>query len=171
MDVRRRMAPPRSASVAAARWLVGVIAGVALSFVLATLISESLATSVANRAGAIITNAMPSIQTLSNARGDLRQLENDFERYAAAPADARGDLRTRIDATLQTVESNLVSYAALPFFPAERPLSLPCSAWARRSAAMKEAFAVLSASTSTSLGPGRRSTETTPKTWRLASTT
>jgi len=90
--------------------------------VLATLISESLATSVANRAGAIITNAMPSIQTLSNARGDLRQLENDFERYAAAPADARGDLRTRIDATLQTVESNLVSYAALPFFPAERPL-------------------------------------------------
>jgi len=116
------MGKPRATPVAAARWLVGVIAGVAFSFVLATLISESLDTSVAVRSGDIITNAMPSIQTLSNARGDLRQLENDVERYAAAPADARGELRTRIEATRQTIGANLASYSVLPFFPEERPL-------------------------------------------------
>ena len=48
---------------------------------------------------------------------------------------------------------------------------LPCSAWARRSAATQPASAVSSARMTTSLGPASRSTSTRPRTCRFASAT
>ena len=50
-------------------------------------------------------------------------------------------------------------------------LPLPCSACESMSETTNRGFAEESASTRISLGPGRRSTPTVPKSWRFASTT
>jgi signal transduction histidine kinase len=116
------MARVTVASVSAARWLVGVLAGVVLCFLAATAVGEHLESAIAGRANLIIGNAMPSVQTLTTARGDLRQLELDLERYATIPADQRPELRDRIAATRQNIDAALSSYVSLPFFPNERDL-------------------------------------------------
>lgn len=111
-----------SVSVSAARWLVGVIATIVLCFTLATAIGEHLESAIAGRANNIVANAMPSVQLLSAARGDLRRLEADLDRYAAVPADDRLELRDRIIATRQNIDGTLAAYAALSPFPREREL-------------------------------------------------
>lgn len=109
-------------SISTARWLVGVIASVVLCFVAAAAVGEHLEGAIAGRANQIISNAMPSVQLLTTASGDLRRLELELERYAAAPAEeqaARGD---RISAMRHDVEGSLATYLALPFFPSEPEL-------------------------------------------------
>jgi signal transduction histidine kinase len=110
-------------SVSAARWLAGVIGLVVVAFILATIISHSIESSIETRSNQLISNAMPSIQTLSSTRGDLRRLENDVEHYrAASPAEA-ADLRAKIGAERDYVAANLAAYATLPFFPGEPALN------------------------------------------------
>jgi signal transduction histidine kinase len=116
------MARGTSVSVSAARWLVGVIASIVLCFTLATAVAEHLESAIAGRANDIVANAMPSVQMLSAARGNLRRLEADLDRYGGLPADQRLALRDRILATRQDIDGTLAEYTALPFFPRERGL-------------------------------------------------
>lgn len=109
-------------SVSAARWLVGVIAGVVLCFVAATAVGEHLETAIAERANLIIGNAMPSVEMLTTSRGQLRRLELDLEHYAAAPVAQLPELRAGLEATRREVDTSLASYISLPFFPREREL-------------------------------------------------
>lgn len=111
-----------SASVSAARWLLGVTACVVLAFVLATGVSEYVEGSIATRSNEIISNAMPSIQMLARARGDLRRLDNAIDRYPGASADKKADLAAKITGLRDSVGVNLASYASLPLFPDERTL-------------------------------------------------
>ena len=98
------------------------MASVVLAFALATIVSEYYERAVADRADDIIGNAMPSVEMLSAARGDLRGLENDLERYAAAPEASRKELADDIASIGQDFDESFASYAALRFFPAEWPL-------------------------------------------------
>jgi len=77
---------------------------------------------VAARAEDMIGNAMPSVQMLSIARGDLRTLENDLERYADVLPVTRPGMRDDISSLRQNFEESLATYAALPFFPKEQQL-------------------------------------------------
>lgn len=119
------MARGTSVSVSAARWLVGVIATIVLCFTVASAVGEHLESAIAARATDIVANAMPSVQLLSAARGDLRRLEANVERYAAVPADQRLELHDHILATRENIDGRLAAYAALPFFPQERELYAP----------------------------------------------
>ncbi len=108
--------------MSAARWLAGIIASVVAAFVATTIISQSIESSIELRSSQLITNAMPSIQTLSSTRGDLRRLENDIERYATADPSQATELRNRIAGERDHVAADLASYGALPLFPGEPAL-------------------------------------------------
>ncbi|MEO6773421.1 MAG: ATP-binding protein [Kofleriaceae bacterium] len=112
-----------AAQTRGARWLVAMLAGVVTCFVLATAATEHLARTIADRADGIIANAMPSVQVLTTARGDLRRLELDLEQYATVPAAQRAPIREQIASSRQNIDGELAAYHALPFFPDERTLS------------------------------------------------
>jgi signal transduction histidine kinase len=111
-----------SASVSAAKWLVGVMVSVVFAFAFATAVTEYYERAVADRAEDIIGNAMPSVQTLSAARGDLRVLESDLERFVHAPTASRSEQRDDISSIRQNFQESLATYVSLPFFPSEREL-------------------------------------------------
>ena len=95
---------------------------VVVCFVLATVFSESIESAIARRADDIVGNAMPSVEMLSLARGDLRGLENELERYVSAAPASRAAMRDDIRARRRGLEESLATYASLPFFPTEREL-------------------------------------------------
>lgn len=99
-------------TVSAARWLVGVSAGVVLAFVAATAISQRMQRAITSRTQGIITNAMPSVKLLSAARGELNEMDRHVERGLTRQAEsARHD-----------IEEALAAYMALPYFPHEQAL-------------------------------------------------
>src|SRR5689334_4602671 len=116
------MKDPAASTVASARWLVAVIASVVLSFLLATILFQYVSGAVESRTNELISNAIPSIKTLSGTRGDLHQLENHIDRYPLASADERSELAAQIATERKTMAANLALYAALPLFPGERLL-------------------------------------------------
>ncbi len=112
----------KSSSVSAARWLLGVLACVVLGFVLSTVVAERLESSIAGRANDIISNAMPSVQMLSSARGELRRVQYHANRYLHASSELRPTIHDQITTARQNIDAALVSYEALPYFPKERSL-------------------------------------------------
>lgn len=121
-----RMPRPRSsASVPAARLLVGVIAGVVLCFVAAAAFVQYHERAITGRASLIISNAMPSVQLLSAARGDVHDLDRELVRYPNADEGERVRLRERATMLRNDLEADIASYRALPFFPDERQLFAP----------------------------------------------
>ncbi len=78
----------------------------------------------------------------------------------------RESVASCLSIALTTFPNNAFESVAKPTM-----LSPPCSAWASMSAAMKSGFPDLSARIRISLGPGRRSMDTAPTSWRFASTT
>lgn len=113
-----------TASVAAARWLVGVTSGVVLLFVASTAISQHIDSAIAGRTDLLVSNAMPSIQMLSVARGQLRVLENDVEQAERATSpDDRAAIGRRIAALKDDIAAAVSTYSSLPYFPAERPFA------------------------------------------------
>ena len=111
-----------SGSVSAAKWLVGVMASIVLAFALATVFTEYYERALADRAEDIIGNAMPSVQMLASARGDLRVLENDLERLAVVPDTSRPAMIEDVASLRQNFDESLATYASLPFFPSEHEL-------------------------------------------------
>lgn len=101
------------------------LVGVALCFLLATAFAQHLESAIAGRAHDLISNAMPSVQLLSTARGDLRQLQRGVDRYTVADPTERVELRDQLSATQQDLDAALASYRALPYCPNERALFAP----------------------------------------------
>lgn len=110
------------ASFSAARWLVGVTAGVVLAFLAAAGIAQAVQHAITSRATGIISNAMPSVKFLSAARGDLHQLERDVEHVGASEAE-RVAFERQAASARQDLDQELAAFRALPFFPHERALA------------------------------------------------
>ncbi len=110
----------RSSSVSAARWLVGILAGVVLCFTLTTAIGEFLESAIAERVHQIVGNAMPSVELLASVRGDLRRIDFTIDRYATAAATERPQIADEIRERRHDIDAKLASYMALPFFPKVR---------------------------------------------------
>ena len=119
---------PTNASLSAARWLVGVIAGVVMSFLIATIVTQRLEGAIAGHANDIVANAMPSVRMLTNVLGDLDRIDFEIDQYAVAPADQRRGLLERVRADLREADAVVASYALLPAFPGEPVLSTPAKA-------------------------------------------
>jgi signal transduction histidine kinase len=109
------MTPTSDVSVSAARWLVGVIAGVVLCFAITTIVGDHLDSAIAARANRIVTKTMPSLRAVTAARGDLWQLEMSLDRYDEVPAARRPQLRDQIAATRRAIDADLVAYIRRPF--------------------------------------------------------
>jgi len=110
----------RTSSVSAARWLVGILAGVVLCFTLTTAIGEFLESTIAGRVNLIVGNAMPSVEALASVRGSLRRVDFAVDRYADASADDRREIADAIRQRRRDADATLTTYIALPFFPKER---------------------------------------------------
>jgi signal transduction histidine kinase len=119
------MALTEKRSVAAARWLVVVIGAVTLAFLLETAVTQRLEGTIEDRAGALVANAMPSVRILTQALGELDQIDFDLDQYAGASEDDRSELRDRVLADEHEVETLVGSYALLPLFPHEAMLAAP----------------------------------------------
>ena len=88
-------------------------------FVGSTLYSEAISRSVSDAALSIATNAMPSIENLTNTRAELRQLDLALSRYAETRSLAD---REEVMATRTRIESAFERYLGLPVYPGERLL-------------------------------------------------
>jgi signal transduction histidine kinase len=101
-----------------------VPSGVVLLFVASTAISQHIDSAIAGRTDLLVSNAMPSIQMLSAARGQLRVLENQVEHAEQTTSAAeRAALGRRITALAADIAATVSTYMSLPFFPAERPIA------------------------------------------------
>lgn len=109
-------------SVSAARWLVGVIAAVVLSFLLATIVAQHLESAIGTRSHDIAENAMPSVQLLTRALGDLDRLDYDLDQYAGLPVGQRSRFQAQIIEDRQDIGRQLVAYVEQPQFPGEPEL-------------------------------------------------
>jgi signal transduction histidine kinase len=108
----------RDSSLSAARSLVWVIVSVVVAFLVAAGAAHLLQRAIATRVSNIVSNAMPSVKLLSAARGHLRQMELGI-------GDGATPHESRIAMARQSVEEELTSFVALPYFPQERSLFLP----------------------------------------------
>ncbi len=122
------MARGTNASVSPARWLVGVITGLVLCFVLETVLTQHRESAIAGRANKIIANAMPSVQLLTNALGDVDRLDLDLDEYAAATPNEQPARRDRVRQGHLDLDARVASYLALPTFPDEPGLAGQMSA-------------------------------------------
>ena len=113
------------ASIASARTLVALIATVTFGFLLVTVISQVLDRSIARRVDDIVDNAMPSVQLLALARGDMHRVEHDLDHYPIASDDERGALDREIVTAVRNADAAVATYVALPFFPGERDMFEP----------------------------------------------
>lgn len=109
-------------SVSAARWLVGVLAAVVLSFLLATAVTQDIENAISDRSHAIAENAMPSVHLLTHALGQLDDLDYDLDQYVALPADRRSGFRAQIVEDRREIGRTLAAYAKEPQFPNEPEL-------------------------------------------------
>ncbi len=111
----------RDPSISAARWLVGVSAGVVVAFIVAALLAQYVQNAIVGRTGDLVTNAMPSVKALTAARGSLHAMDRDFEREAVDERE-RAAVQTRATTDRQNLDEEIATYTALPFFPHEPEL-------------------------------------------------
>ena len=116
----------RDPSIIAARWVVGVSAGVVAAFVIAVFVAQDVQGAIVERTDELVTNAMPSVKLLPNARGNLRAMEYEVARHA--PATPIADVEASADSTLRDIDEVIATYKDNPFFPHERELFVPVNA-------------------------------------------
>jgi signal transduction histidine kinase len=99
-------------------WLqIGVSAAVALSFLVAGIVSWMRTESIDADVDAIVENAMPSVQHLVSARTELHRISLDLaEDPAVLPLDSR---RAAIKSARANLGVTLDGYETLPFFATE----------------------------------------------------
>jgi signal transduction histidine kinase len=107
---------------ASARLLVIVMIAVVVSFVLASAISQYRQAAIDAQVGDIVGNAMPSVQYLSQARTDLRRIDEAIIQTLLARGDASPEALERVHELRRMMTSRLQSYLAMPFFPSEHAL-------------------------------------------------
>lgn len=122
------MTPREHGSVVAARWLVAVIAAVTVAFLLETVVAQQLESRIASRADQIIGNAMPSVHLLTQALGQLDEIDYSLDQYALSAAPTRPMLRDRIIGGGHDVEALFDAYMLLPLFSQESQLASPVAA-------------------------------------------
>lgn len=139
----RKTAPVHADSARLAWVLLGIMALVVLSFVSVFFLAVSRGRVTGQDIDGIVNNALPSVEELTAARGDLRRLDT-FARDSAdavstgeppPPPEAAVGLRRELD-------ESLAAYFALPMFPGEHELS---SAVAGQLADLDRAIAALQA--------------------------
>jgi signal transduction histidine kinase len=108
----------RESGTSAARWLVGVTAGVAVAFIAAAVIAQGVQSAITRRANDIIGNAMPSVKLLSMARGEVNEIERALDHVETEPERRAFEAVAAVDR--QDIDEQLAAYEALPFFPHER---------------------------------------------------
>lgn len=116
-----RVMATRDPSIVAARWLVGVSAGVVAAFVVATLLAQHVQGAIVVRSDELVANAMPSVKVLSTTRGNLHAMMRDIERGVANAQNLR-ELEVTADSDLRDIDGEIASYKELPFFPHEQAL-------------------------------------------------
>jgi signal transduction histidine kinase len=112
---------PRDPSIVAARWLVGVSAGVVAAFVIAALLVQSVQGAIVARSDELVVNAMPSVKMLSTVRGNLRAMAREVSRDTAT-AQQIAEVEASADSNLRDIDEEIESYRQNPFFPHERAL-------------------------------------------------
>src|SRR5690606_41296805 len=100
----------RVPSVSASRQRDGVYAGVVRSYVAAAAYVQYHERAITDRASSIISNAMPSVQLLSAARGDVHDLDRELVGYASAGEGERARLCERGSILRDDIEADIASY-------------------------------------------------------------
>ena len=113
--------PVTDPHVKTVRHLVGAMIGVLLGFAISTAMTQYRETRSAHRSAFILDNAMPSVEQLSAARGDLAQLRTCVARFIRFD---ECDLPT-IASNRRTLGFTLRRYEAVPHFPMELVLGGP----------------------------------------------
>ena len=104
--------------------LVGIMVLVVLSFISVYFVARSRGRAIDRDVDGIVSNALPSVQELTAARGDVRHLDTLVREYADSAES--GELRPDVDAVLVLrgrLEEAVTAYLALPMFPGELPLA------------------------------------------------
>ncbi|MGH7272826.1 MAG: Tar ligand binding domain-containing protein, partial [Polyangiaceae bacterium] len=108
--------------IALARWQLIVMAGIVLLFLASTLPGALGSRDTESDVDALIGNALPSVQLISAARGDLNRLDSSLERYVRARTPADRASPETLDTYRQNVDAAIAAYLAFPFFPGEQSL-------------------------------------------------
>lgn len=101
------------------------MAAVVLSFLLASSISQYVERTIAGRIDAIVRNALPGVQLLAEARGSLRHLDLEIDRYLEAAESQRAAIGSKMIKERHALDGALASYESLPQFPNENELFSP----------------------------------------------
>jgi signal transduction histidine kinase len=118
-----RSAQTHTGSTRLARMLVGVMVVVVLSFVSVSFIARSRGGAVGRDVDGIVRNALPSVQELTAARGDVRRLDTAVRDYADAAGSGPRPSVDEVTALRARLDEAFAAYSALPDFPGERALS------------------------------------------------
>jgi signal transduction histidine kinase len=111
----------RDPSIIAARWLVGVAAGVVAAFLIAALLVQKVQGAIVERSDELVINAMPSVKMLSTVRGSLRAMAHEVARDTVN-AQQLAEVEASADSELRDIDEEIASYKENPFFPHERAL-------------------------------------------------
>lgn len=101
------------------------MAAVVLSFLLASSISQYVERTIASRIDTIVRNALPGVQLLAEARGSLRHLDLEIDRFVEAAESQRSAIGSRLIKERRALDGALASYESLPLFPNEGELFAP----------------------------------------------
>jgi signal transduction histidine kinase len=120
----RRTAGVHAGSAQLGWLLAAIMALVVLSFVSVFFLAILRGRSISRDVDGIVSNALPSVETLTSARGSARRLDTLLRDYAdsvvtgepAPPPEAVARLRAKVD-------DSLTAYFGLPTFPGELAVS------------------------------------------------
>ena len=126
-----------------ARMLVALMALVVLSFISVSVFAVMRGGVIGRDVDAIVWNALPSVENLTAARGEVRQLDTLARDYADSVTVGEPPPRPEEMARLRSrLDESLARYFAFPTFPGERELS---SAVAGELASLDRAIASIEA--------------------------
>jgi signal transduction histidine kinase len=103
-------------------WLLLPFGAVVASFFASTFYSQRHERTIDDAALSIANNASPSIESLSEARAELRRLQLALTLYVTAPPAMRGLPLADFQDAQHRVESKVRLYLSLPYYPGEREL-------------------------------------------------
>lgn len=136
------------------RIVVGFVA-VVCAFVVATVLGNVYASRIDAASDTLAFNSSPTIEALARARGGVRRVQLEADRYVRARAEGRPATRDGIDAATRALHEGIGTYLSLPAFPGEQEHSS-----AVRSAQLGLTEAMQRALTQADLGAAAQARET-----------
>jgi signal transduction histidine kinase len=101
---------------------LAVMAAVVAAFIVDSMVDVGFGRRTDAQVDNIVSNAMPSVAYLSDARGRLRRIEAHLRRDVRAAEAHPGAAREGLNGIQQGFDTALASYLALPYFSGERDL-------------------------------------------------